>query len=275
MLCDVQSSQDFRNIPINKVGIRGITYPIVVEHKMDGFQNTVATLGLFVDLPASYKGTHMSRFVEVLANFRKQINIQEIPNILKSMQERLKADAAFIEVEFPYFIQKLAPVSRMASLMQYTCRIIGSMTGDVGDYILGVNVPITTVCPCSKEISDYGAHNQRGEVRIQVRTNGIVWFEDLIEAAEGSASCDIHSLLKRPDEKYVTEKAYDNPKFVEDVVRDTIVNLRKLPEVLWVSVEVENFESIHNHSAYATIFGDFTEGSEISGALVSCSDTTS
>jgi GTP cyclohydrolase IB len=272
-LCDVQNSGDTRNIAINKVGVRNVTYPIVVEHKKNTFQNTVAQIGLYVDLPATDKGTHMSRFIEILSNFRKQINIQEIPNILKAVQTRLEAASAFIDVEFPYFVEKLAPVSRLSSLMHYHCSISGSLTGDTGDYVIGVNVPITTVCPCSKEISEYGAHNQRGEIRLRVRTNGFVWFEDLIDVAENSASCDVHALLKRPDEKYVTERAYENPKFVEDVVRDTIVNLRQIPEVVWVSVEVENFESIHDHSAYAKIFGDFTDGSEIRGDLASCFDS--
>jgi len=249
-LADVQNRSDNRNIPLKKVGIKNIRYPIVVLDKEKGTQRTVASINMYVDLPHNFKGTHMSRFVEILNQYRRQINIRTMEAILTEMKSRLDAQEAHLEVSFPYFIEKKAPVTKSPGLMEYQCAIHGSLS-DKLDIMLLVKVPITTVCPCSKEISDYGAHNQRGEVRVKIRFTGFLWLEDVISAIEKSASCDIYSVLKRPDEKYVTEKAFNRPMFVEDVVRATCLEIKKLSGIKWACVEAENFESIHNHSAYA------------------------
>jgi GTP cyclohydrolase IB len=209
---------------------------------------------MYVDLPHKYKGTHMSRFVELLHLFRPEVSLKRFSAILSQMKEHLNAASAHIEVLFPYFIEKKAPVSRSPGLMDYTCRIIGASdpNGKL-DLISEVIVPISSVCPCSKEISEAGAHNQRGEVRLSVRFKKFVWMEDMIDLVEEAASCEVYSVLKRVDEKYVTEKAYTNPKFVEDIVRDVAKRIKEDENITWFSVGAENFESIHNHSAYAQI----------------------
>jgi GTP cyclohydrolase IB len=251
---DIQNQRDYRQIPIDKVGIKNLRYPIRVLDKKDGYQNTVASINMYVDLPHKYKGTHMSRFVELLHLFRPEVSLKRFSVILSRMKEHLNAASAHIEVLFPYFIEKKAPVSRSPGLMDYTCRIIGASDpkGKV-DLISEVIVPISSVCPCSKEISEAGAHNQRGEVRLSVRFKKFVWMEDMIELVEEAASCEVYSVLKRVDEKYVTERAYTNPKFVEDIVRDVAKRIKEDENITWFSVGAENFESIHNHSAYAQI----------------------
>ncbi len=251
---DIQNERDYRRIPIDKVGIKNIRYPIRVLDKKQGYQNTVASINMYVDLPHKYKGTHMSRFVELLHIFRPEVSLKKFSEILDQMKEHLNAASAHIEVMFPYFIEKNAPVSQSPGLMDYTCRIIGTSdpSGKV-DLISEVVVPITSVCPCSKEISDAGAHNQRGEVRLSIRFKKFIWMEDMIDLVEEAASCEVYSVLKRVDEKFVTEKGYTNPKFVEDIVRDVAKKLKEDENITWFSVGAENFESIHNHSAYAQI----------------------
>ncbi len=249
-LADVQSMPDDRRVPLDKVGIKNIRYPITVLDKAKGTQQTVASINMYVNLPHQFKGTHMSRFIEILNQYRRQINVRTFASILQEMKQRLDAAEAHLEVDFPYFIEKQAPVTRTPGLMEYKCGLHGTLK-DVLDMVLVARVPITTVCPCSKEISDYGAHNQRGEVRVKVRFKRFLWLEDVIEVVERSASSEVYSVLKRPDEKYVTERAYDRPMFVEDVVRGVFLGLKELPEVTWFEIEGENFESIHNHSAYA------------------------
>lgn len=251
---DIQSQRDYRQIPIDKVGIKNLRYPIRVLDKKNGYQNTVASINMYVDLPHKYKGTHMSRFVELLHLFRPEVSLKRFSAILAQMKDHLNAASAHIEVLFPYFIEKKAPVSFSPGLMDYTCRIIGASdpNGKV-DLISEVIVPISSVCPCSKEISEAGAHNQRGEVRLSVRFKKFVWMEDMIDLVEDAASCEVYSVLKRVDEKYVTEKAYINPKFVEDIVRDVSKRIKEDDNITWFSVGAENFESIHNHSAYAQI----------------------
>jgi GTP cyclohydrolase I len=255
---DVQSERDHRNIPIDKVGIKNLRYPIRVRDRRDGSQSTVASINMYVDLPHEYKGTHMSRFVEMLHSSKLEISLQKFSVLLEAMKETLNAASAHIEISFPYFIEKQAPVSKVPGLMDYNCRIIGSSDcRNEIDLISEVNVPITSVCPCSKEISDFGAHNQRGSVQLQTRFKRFIWLEDMIELVETCASCDVFSVLKRVDEKKVTEKGFSNPKFVEDVVRDISARLIADDNITWFSVSAENFESIHNHSAYAHI----TQGS--------------
>jgi GTP cyclohydrolase I len=251
---DIQSEPDYRNIAINKVGIKDLRYPVTVLDRNRGKQNTVASINMYVDLPHECKGTHMSRFVEMLHLFRPNIALKTFAEILTQMKEHLNAESAHMEVSFPYFIEKKAPVTRSPGLMDYTCRLIGSINsaGRV-DLISEVIVPVTSVCPCSKEISRDGAHNQRGMVHLRTRFKKFIWIEDMIELVERAASCEVYSVLKRSDEKYITEKGYDNPKFVEDIVRDIAVELNADKNITWFSVAVENFESIHNHNAYAFI----------------------
>lgn len=253
-MIDVQSQTDYRNINVDKVGVKDIRYPMRVMDKSSGMQHTVASINMYVNLPREFKGTHMSRFIEILNEFHGHLDIRELSSIMELMQERLQAQSAHLEISFPYFVKKLSPVTDSEGLMEYGCRVSGSLSVTKGyDLVLEVNVPITTVCPCSKEISNHGAHNQRGVVRLAVRFKRFIWIEDLVRLVEKAASCEVYSVLKRPDEKYVTELAYENPKFVEDVVRDVAYQLKQDPNVLWFMVDVENFESIHNHSAYACI----------------------
>ena len=251
---DIQNQRDYRNIPIDKVGIKDLRYPITVLDRKNGFQHTVAAINMYVDLPHKYKGTHMSRFVEILHNLQPEVSFKRLAEVLEEMKKHLNAESAHIEVTFPYFIDKAAPESGARGLMDYTCRIIGFSDPEGRlDLVSEVIVPISSVCPCSKEISSEGAHNQRGEVRLQTRFRKFIWMEDMIELVEEHASCEVFSVLKRSDEKYVTEKAFSNPKFVEDIVRDISKQLKEDENITWFSVSAENFESIHNHSAYASI----------------------
>jgi len=249
---DIQNHKDSRNIDIDQVGVKGIKYPITVLDKDMGKQQTVAEINMYVSLPRYYKGTHMSRFVEILNQHSRSISLENFSNILQEMKDRLDAESAHMEISFPYFINKPAPVTGIEGLMEYRITFKGSLK-EGSDLIIMIHVPISTLCPCSKEISEFGAHNQRGEVRLQVRFKKFVWIEELIKLIEESASSEVYSVLKREDEKYVTEKAYHNPMFVEDIVRDLAVKLNEDPNITWFSVESENFESIHNHNAYAYI----------------------
>ena len=252
-MIDIQNQKDYRNIDIQKVGVKGIKYPIVVLDRANGTQNVNATINIYVNLPHHFKGTHMSRFVEILNEFRGQINIKTFQKILKNIRSKLHAESAHMEIEFPYFVEKTAPVSGSKSLMEYTCFFCGQNNGNTTDFLVGVIVPVTTVCPCSKEISNNGAHNQRSMVTAKVRFKRFFWLEDIIRLVEDSASGEVYSLLKRVDEKFVTEKAHENPMFVEDVVRNVAQQLNRDDNFSWYCVEAENFESIHNHSAYAYV----------------------
>ena len=249
---DIQNQKDHRKIEINKVGVKNIRYPITVLDKVNGVQHTVASVNMYVDLPHRFKGTHMSRFVEILNQYKGDISIKNLSKILREVKKKLMAKTAHLEVEFSYFVEKEAPVTKAKSLMEYVCRFSGS-SNEREDFHVGIVVPITTVCPCSKEISQFGAHNQRSLVTVNLRFKKFIWIEDIIQLVEDSASCDLYSILKRPDEKFVTEKAYQNPMFVEDVVREVAKRLQGDPNITWFTVESENFESIHNHSAYAYV----------------------
>ncbi|MCA9656032.1 MAG: GTP cyclohydrolase I FolE2 [Myxococcales bacterium] len=251
VLHDHASLRDDRQIPLRRVGIRNLRYPITVLDPHRGRQSTVADVLAAADLPPDTKGTHMSRFVEVLNEHRAEITIETIPAILRRLQERLEAHAAFLELVFPYFITKAAPVSGLESLMDYQCRFEASLRGDDFDFVLGVQVPVKSLCPCSKAISDRGAHNQRSYLDVRVRSSGLLWIEDLIACVETCGSSPLYALLKREDEKHVTELAYDNPRFVEDLVREVILAVRKIDTVRTIDVSVDNQESIHNHSAFA------------------------
>jgi GTP cyclohydrolase I len=250
---DKQSERDHRELRIDKVGVRGLRFPIQIRDKAHSVQNTVATIGLFVDLPKEFKGTHMSRFIEVLNAHGNIIHVENIADILRAMQQKLNAATAHLEMEFPFFMSKKSPVSRHESLMDYVARFDASACGAETDFVLTVKTRVTTLCPCSKAIAEYGAHNQRGEVTVAIRFSKIVWIEDVIAMVEASASSELYALLKRQDEKAVTERAYENPVFVEDLVRNVALRLNAHPLVTWYKVEAENFESIHNHNAYACI----------------------
>lgn len=254
---DVQNIVDKRHIAIDKVGIKDIQHPIRVSDRTTGEQNTIANFNMYVNLPHHFKGTHMSRFVEILNQHEREITVKSFREMLGEMTERLQAESGYIEMDFPYFVNKEAPISKVKSLMDYQVSFIGEITGDKTMMTVKVVVPVTSLCPCSKKISDYGAHNQRSHVTVTVRVDSFMWIEDLIDLVESEASCEIYGLLKRPDEKYVTEKAYDNPKFVEDIVRDIAARLNDDARINAYTVESENFESIHNHSAYALISKGF------------------
>jgi len=249
---DVQNQRDARQVTIDKVGVKGVRYPILVEDRQNKVQHTVAELDILVELPHSHRGTHMSRFLEVLNKYQEETLISALPDFLTDIKQALNADKAYVTFRFPYFLKKWAPVSKMSSLQCYNCVFEASM-GEDFTLIIGVDVPVTSLCPCSKEISEFGAHNQRSEVRIRAMYNDFVWLEELIELAEKHASCEIYPLLKRVDEKHVTERAYQHPAFVEDLVRDIAVSLRSDDRITWFSVESENYESIHSHNAYAIV----------------------
>lgn len=250
---DKQNERDHRELRIDKVGVRGLRFPIQIRDKAHSVQNTIATIGMFVDLPKEFKGTHMSRFLEVLNAHGRIVHVESITDILHAMQKKLNAQTAHLEMEFPFFLTKKAPVTGMEGVMDYTARFDATACGPDIDFLLTVKVGVTTLCPCSKAISDYGAHNQRGLCTVQIRSRKAVWIEDLIEIVESSASAELYSLLKRQDEKAVTERAYENPVFVEDMVRNVALKLNAHREVTWYKVEAENYESIHNHNAYACI----------------------
>jgi GTP cyclohydrolase I len=252
-IADVQSSIDTRELPIDQVGIKHIRHPVRVRDRSGHDQHTVATFNMYVDLPHNFKGTHMSRFVELLNSHEREITVSSFKEILHRMRELLGASSAHLEMTFPWFVRKAAPVSGVRSMLDYEVTLIGETNGTDTHITVKVVVPVTSLCPCSKEISAYGAHNQRSHVTVTARTRAFVWIEELIDLVEQEASCEIYGLLKRPDEKYVTEKAYDNPKFVEDMVRDVAARLNADDRIDAYVVESENFESIHNHSAYALI----------------------
>jgi GTP cyclohydrolase I len=252
---DVQARADTRQLPINRVGIKEIRHPVRVKDRSAGEQHTVATFNMYVSLPHNFKGTHMSRFVEILHSER-EISVESFRAMLETMTSRLEAEVGHIEMSFPFFVMKRAPVSAVESLMDYGATLIGERRGERTEMWVRVVVPVTSLCPCSKNISAYGAHNQRSHVTIKARLRSHMWIEELIDIAESEASCQLYGILKRPDEKYVTERAYDNPKFVEDMVRDVAVRLNAEERIGAYVVESENFESIHNHSAYALIEHD-------------------
>jgi GTP cyclohydrolase I len=252
-MIDIQNRRDHRRVGINKVGVKNIQYPITVLDKRHKVQHTVGKVNMYVNLPHHFKGTHMSRFIEILNEYRGTINIKAIATILDKMKEKLNAHSAYLEVEFPYFVEKRAPVSGAKSLMGYTCQFLASLTNGHHSLVVGITVPVTTLCPCSKEISKKGAHNQRSLVTVKVTFRKFFWIEDLIRIVENSASSAVFSLLKRSDEKFLTERAYDNPLFVEDVVRNIALRLHAHPNITWYRAESENLESIHNHNAYACV----------------------
>ena len=253
---DVQARADTRRIPIDKVGIKGIRHPVRVRDRSGGEQHTIASFDMFVRLPHDFKGTHMSRFVEILNDHEYEITVDSFRVMLREMTELLEAESGYIQMTFPYFVDKAAPVSGVRSLMDYQVTLTGTVVDGGVVMFVKVVVPVTSLCPCSKAISDRGAHNQRSHVTVEAETETFVWVEELIDIVEDEASCELYGLLKRPDEKYVTERAYDNPKFVEDMVRDVAQRLNDDDRILSYVVESENFESIHNHSAYARVEAD-------------------
>ena len=250
---DVQNSTDTRRLAINKVGIKDIRHPVRVRGRSGSGQHTIAMFNMYVNLPHNFKGTHMSRFVEILNVPEREISVDSFKNMLSEMIGRLEVAAGHIEMSFTYFADKTAPISGVRSLMDYEVTFIGEIRDGQPTMNLKVVVPVTSLCPCSKKISKYGAHNQRSHVTVNVRLRGFIWIEDVIDLVEKEASSELYGLLKRPDEKYVTERAYENPKFVEDMVRDIAAKLNRDDRVVAYAVESENFESIHNHSAYAMI----------------------
>jgi GTP cyclohydrolase I len=252
---DVQGSSDSRHVAIDKVGVKGVTYPITLRTKDGGTQTTVAKINMYVSLPHHKKGTHMSRFLEVLNQHAKPLTPACIGVVAREIKSRLEAEEAHLEITFTYFIEKKAPVTGSPGLMDYQVTFTATANGTT-DFIMGVKAPAASLCPCSKEISAYGAHNQRCEIEARVRFDGEMWIEDLVTLLEGAASSPVYAVLKRPDEKFVTEAAYDNPKFVEDIVRDLAVSLQKQANIRWYSIASENFESIHSHNAYAQITRD-------------------
>ena len=252
-LTDIQQERDHRQLPIDKVGVRGLRFPIRIRDKAHAHQDTIATIGMYVDLPHHFKGTHMSRFIEVLHAHGGVVQVENIPEILTEMQQRLDSHTAHLEMDFPFFLEKSAPVTGKTGLMDYQARFDATANGSEIDFILEVQAHVTTLCPCSKAIAQHGAHNQRGRVTVQLRSAETVWIEEVIELIEASASSELYSLLKRPDEKEVTERAYENPVFVEDLVRNAALRLNADERVTWYKVEAENFESIHNHNAYTCI----------------------
>jgi len=255
-IADVQSSADSRRIAIDKVGIKDIRHPVRIKDRSGTEQHTVATFNMYVYLPHNFKGTHMSRFVQILNGHEREIGVGTFKEMLTEMAQRLESEAGHIEMRFPFFVNKKAPITGVQSLLDYDVTLIGEVRDGRPHLSIKVVVPVTSLCPCSKKIADYGAHNQRSHVTVEARTHGFLWIEELIELVEAEASCELYGLLKRPDEKYVTERAYDNPKFVEDTVRDVARRLNKEPRVAAYVVEAENFESIHNHSAYALVSRD-------------------
>ena len=247
---DIQNQRDSRNVPLAKVGVKGLEYPIQVLDKVKKIQHTAAKVDLYADLPRHFKGTHMSRFIEIFHQYRDDLSMPRFMDMLSDICLELEAESAFGSIDFPYFIEKKAPVSALPGIMSYRCRYQGLVSRDK-HFTVAVSVPVTTLCPCSKAISDRGAHNQRGIVTVELELGPFFWIEDIIDIVEKAASSPVYSLLKREDEKFITEKAYDNPRFVEDLVRDVYISIKDLNQFPRFSVEAENFESIHNHSAFA------------------------
>ncbi len=260
MLKDVQNQADHRQIPISKAGIRNLRYPISVLDRANKVQPTIALVNLYVDLPHHFKGTHMSRFVDLLHAQRGRLSIRTIGVLLRGMLERFACTTAHLEIRFPYFIEKTAPVSKTRSLMDYPCAFLAaidrSRTPHAEDLVVEVTVPVSTLCPCSKAISAQGAHNQRAWITLRTRSRALVWIEELIALAEAEASSGLYALLKRADEKWVTERAYARPRFAEDMARGVALRLRRDPRILGFEVECESLESIHNHNAYARVCSD-------------------
>lgn len=247
---DIQNEQDTREIPLNKVGVKGVKYPVSVLDKNKKVQTTTASVDLFVNLPHNFKGTHMSRFIEVFHKYHADISMQHFLDMLDEIREKLHAEKAFGTITFPYFIEKKAPISGASGIMEYVCSYEGEVSESERKFFVTIEVPVTTLCPCSKAISEYGAHNQRGKVRVKLLYSDFFWIEDVIQMIENCASSPLYSVLKRQDEKAVTEHAYENPRFVEDVVREVYLGLKEM-NFKWFSVEAENEESIHYHNAYA------------------------
>jgi GTP cyclohydrolase I len=252
-LKDTQSERDHRQVAIDRVGVRSLRFPMRIRDRDGHEQHTVAVVSLAVDLPHQHKGTHMSRFVQVLHAHGQVLDVKGIAGMPRELLKKLHAERAHVEFRFPWFRAKPAPVTQSVGLLDYGVIFEVNATSSEIDFVVTVEVPVATLCPCSKAISDRGAHNQRGLVTFAVRFTQPVWIEDLIELVEASASCQLYSVLKRPDEKFVTEAAYDNPVFVEDLVRNVAVRAAKHPHIKWFKVEAENFESIHNHNAYAMV----------------------
>jgi GTP cyclohydrolase I len=259
-MVDVHQEGDHRKIPIDRVGVKDISYPVEVLDRNQGKQHTIAKISMAVNLPHDVKGTHMSRFIEILSAYEGQMSLHTLPVVLRQLKERLKADESQITVTFPFFMERAAPESGAVALMDYQCSLMGEMNGDSDDLVMRVEVPVASLCPCSKKISDYGAHNQRGYVTIDVRSTrskeGIpsnIWVEELVEIAESSASAPVYPLLKRTDERHVTMLAYDNPAFVEDIVRGVAQRLENDKRVAWFQVQVVNHESIHSHNVFACV----------------------
>ena len=260
-MIDVQSRPDQRGIALDRVGVTDLRYPIVILDRARERQSTTASITMSVSLPHHFKGTHMSRFIEVLNDHRGEVTMRTLPKMLAALRDRLSASTARVELHFTYFLERAAPASGAVGLMDYECSFIGEASAERQDFVLGVKVPVTSLCPCSKEISDYGAHNQRGIVSLDVRSavspdDGspeLIWIEELVEVAEKSASAPVYPLLKRSDERHVTMQAYENPVFVEDMVRNAAGALQKDPRVAWLAVRAVNYESIHNHSAFASV----------------------
>jgi len=251
---DIQGTADTRRIAIDQVGIKDIRYPITVRDRAGEALPTVAHATMTVQLPEQYKGTHMSRFIEILHQHKEPISADTFGALLESMLTRLEAEAGRIVLAFPFFARKAAPVTGKESLLDYEVSLIGERDLDgKRSFYIGVQIPVTSLCPCSKEISDYGAHNQRAHVTVNARVDGPIWIQDIIDLVEEAASCQLYAILKRPDEKYVTERAYDNPKFVEDMIRDMAGALDREDRIRAYTLEAENFEAIHNHQAYAVI----------------------
>jgi GTP cyclohydrolase I len=253
---DIQSLPDGRKLAIDKVGIKAIRHPIQVMQRAGGVQHTIASFNMYVGLPHQFKGTHMSRFVEILNAHERELTVESFKLMLREMVDKLEAQEGLIEMAFPDFNDKAAPVSGVRSLMDYEVTFVAQVLKGEQCFAMKVLVPVTSLCPCSKRISDYGAHNQRSHVTVTAHTGEFVWIEELVDLVEKQASSELYGLLKRPDEKYVTERAYDNPKFVEDMVRDVAAALNRDKRITRYVVESENFESIHNHSAYALIERD-------------------
>lgn len=274
-MVDIQNETDGRYVPLAKVGVKGLRYPVKVLDKIHGTQQTSGVVDLFVNLPHNFKGTHMSRFVEIFHAYHTDLSMRRFLSMLEEVRSRLDAEQAFGVLTFPFFMEKNAPVSGQPGMMSYDCTYEGSVSASESRFYVSVEVPVSTLCPCSKAISQRGAHNQRGVVRVKLESGAFFWIEDIIALVERAASSALYSVLKRADEKFVTEQAYDNPRFVEDVVREVYIALRdflgsvsehsggagrgvdekasdaSLPFFRWFSVEAENFESIHNHNAYA------------------------
>jgi GTP cyclohydrolase I len=253
---DVQATADTRKLAIDRVGIKAIRHPMRIQERSGNVQHTIANFNMYVGLPHHFKGTHMSRFVEILNAHEREITVETFQVMLREMVEKLEAEEGRIEMSFPYFVDKAAPVSGVRSLMDYEVSFIGEIRDKAQSFTMKVLVPVTSLCPCSKKISEYGAHNQRSHVTVSAKLNEFVWIEEIVDIVEKQGSCELYGLLKRPDEKYVTERAYDNPKFVEDMVRDVAAVLNLDERITRYVVESENFESIHNHSAYALIERD-------------------